>query len=325
MKRRIPIVILALILGAGGYWGYRWWYNQAPPAGLQATGTIEATQVQLTAKLPGTLQNFTVQEGEPVKKGQLVGSLLRNDLVAQRERDALGVIQARAQLDDLLSGAREQELRDAEIAVSIAETNCEKAGKDYNRAVELHQGKVISDAELEKADTAYKQAANQLESANAKLSLLRSGSRTGQIAAAQAGVEQSAAVLKATEVLLEDTKIICPIDGVILSKNFEQGEYVQAGSAVATAANLNDMWIRVYIPTDDLPQVKLGQPVTFTVSGSSTEYTGTVEEIADKGEFTPKTIQTKKERTNVVYAVKIRVDNQAGVLKPGMPADVIIQ
>ncbi len=324
MKRKIPIIILALLLGAGGYWGYRW-YNQAPQAGLQATGTIEATQVQLTAKLPGTLQDFTVKEGDPVKKGQLVGSLLRNDLVAQRERDALGVIQAQAQLDDLLAGARQQELRDAEIAVSIAETNYEKAGKDYDRAVELHQGMAISDAELEKADTAYKQAANQLESANAKLSLLRSGSRTDQIAAAQAGVEQSAAVLKASEVLLEDTKIICPIDGVILSKNFEQGEYVQAGSAVATAANLNDMWIRVYIPTDDLPQVKLGQPVTFTVSGSSVEYTGTVEEIAGKGEFTPKTIQTKKERTNIVYAVKIRVDNEGGALKPGMPADVIIQ
>lgn len=324
MKRKIPVLVLVLLLVAVGYWGYQW-YNQAPTAGLQATGTIEATQVQLTARLPGTLQNFTVKEGDPVKKGQLVGSLLRNDLVAQRERDALGVIKAQAQLDDLLSGARQQELRDAEIAVSIAETNYEKIGKDFNRAVELHGGGAISDAELEKADTAYKQAANQLESARANLSLLRSGSRSDQIVAAKAGVEQSAAILKASETLLEDTKIICPIDGVILSKNFEEGEYIQAGSAVATVANLNDMWIRVYIPTDDLPGVKLGQSVTFTVSGSSEEYTGTVEEIANKGEFTPKTIQTKKERTNVVYAVKIRVDNQGGILKPGMPADVIIQ
>lgn len=324
MKRRIPIIILVLLLGAGGYWGYRW-YTKAPQAGLQATGTIEATQVQLTAKLPGTLQNFTVKEGDPVKKDQLIGTLLRNDLVAQRERDALGVIKAQAQLDDLISGARQQELRDAEIAVSTAGTNYEKAGKDHDRAVELHRGMAISDAEMEEADTAYKQAENQLESAKAKLSLLRSGSRSDQIAGAQAGVEQSAAILKASEALLEDTKIICPIDGVVLSKNFEQGEYIQAGSSVATVANLNDMWIRVYIPTDDLPQVWLGQPVTFTVSGSSTEYTGTVEEIANKGEFTPKTIQTKKERTNVVYAVKIRVDNQGGVLKPGMPADVTIQ
>ena len=324
MKRKIPIIILALLLGAGGYWGYRW-YNQAPQVGLQATGTIEATQVQLTAKLPGTLQNFSIKEGDQVKKDQLVGTLLRNDLVAQRERDALGVIKAQAQLNDLLSGARQQEINDAQIAVSTAQTNYDKAGKDHDRAVELHRGQAISDAELEKADTAYKQAQNQLESARSKLSLLRSGSRTDQVAAAQAGVEQSAAILKASEALLEDTKIICPIDGVILSKNFEQGEYIQAGASVATAANLSDMWIKVYIPTDDLPQVKLGQPVTFTISGSSTEYTGTVDEIAAKGEFTPKTIQTKKERTNIVYAVKIRVNNQGGVLKPGMPADVIIQ
>jgi HlyD family secretion protein len=178
---------------------------------------------------------------------------------------------------------------------------------------------------MDKAETAFKQAGNQLESVRAKLSLLESGNRPAQIEAARAGLAQSSAILKASESLLEDTKIICPIDGVVLSKNFEQGEYIQAGASVATVANLNDMWIKVYIPTDDLPQVKLGQPVTFTVSGSSTGYTGTVEEIATKGEFTPKTIQTKKERTNVVYAVKIRVDNEGGVLKPGMPADVIIK
>lgn len=324
MKRKIPIIILVLLLGAGGYWGYRW-YNQAPQVGLPATGTIEATQVQLTAKLPGTLQNFTIKEGDPVKKGQLVGILLRNDLVAQRERDALGVIKAQAQLDDLLSGARQQELRDAKIAVSMAETDYEKSSKDYNRAVTLYQGKVISDADMEKTETVHKQAGNQLESARTKLSLLQSGSRPNQVEVARAGLEQSSAVLKASEAMLEDTKIICPIDGIILSINFEQGEYIQAGSAVATAADLNDMWIRVYIPTDDLPQVRLGQPVIFTVSGSNVEYHGTVEEIANKGEFTPKAIQTKKERTNVVYAVKIRVDNEGGVLKPGMPADVTIQ
>jgi HlyD family secretion protein len=128
MKRKIPRIVLVLLLAAGGYWGYRW-YNQTPAAGLKATGTIEATQVQLTVKLSGTLQDFTVKDGDPVRKGQLIGSLLRSDLVAQRERDALGVIKAQAQLNDLLSGARQQELRDAEIAVSTAEINYEKAGK----------------------------------------------------------------------------------------------------------------------------------------------------------------------------------------------------
>ncbi|MGI5922288.1 MAG: HlyD family efflux transporter periplasmic adaptor subunit, partial [Syntrophomonadaceae bacterium] len=78
-----------------------------------------------------------------------------------------------------------------------------------------------------------------------------------------------------------------------------------------------------YIPTDDLPAIKMGQKVRFTVSGDKTQYTGTVTYIASQGEFTPKTIQTKKERANVVFAVKIAVNNQDGVLKPGMPADIV--
>jgi HlyD family secretion protein len=97
------------------------------------------------------------------------------------------------------------------------------------------------------------------------------------------------------------------------------------GAVLATVANLNKLWVKVYIPTDDLPVIKLGQKVHFTVSGDNHQYTGTVINIASKGEFTPKTIQTKKERTNVVFAVKIGINNENGVLKPGMPADVVFK
>ena len=86
---------------------------------------------------------------------------------------------------------------------------------------------------------------------------------------------------------------------------------------------MDDLWIKVYIPTDDLPKVALGQKVTFTVSGWPEIFEGVVEEIAARGEFTPKTIQTKQERTNVVFAVKIRISSKGNVLKPGMPADVV--
>jgi len=322
MRKKVAVILMLAILGSGAWWGYDRYVKEKQPSALQATGTIEATQVELRAKLPGTLRNFEVAAGDQVMKGRQIAVIVRNDLIAKRERDALGVLKARAQLDDLTSGAREQEIREAEIAVNTAQTNYDKAVSDHNRASTLYREKVISESEMERAQTALKQAQNQLESAKARLDLLKSGNRPDQIEAARAELERSAAVLKSSEALLEDTKIICPIDGTVLNKNFEEGEYVQAGASVATVADLNDMWIKVYIPTDDLPRIKLGQRVKFTVSGSATEYTGTVEEIASKGEFTPKTIQTKKERTNIVYAVKIRVGGENGVLKPGMPADV---
>ncbi len=324
MKKRVFIILLVAILCAGIYWGYVNYSKKKQLPVLQATGTIEATQVELRAKLPGTLQNLSIKTGDQVKEGQLIAVIVRNDLIAQKERDALGVLKARAQLDDLTSGAREQEIKDAEIAVNTAQTNLDKAVKDYDRGLALLQEKVISEVDMEKFDTALKQTRNQLDSAKLRLSLLQSGNRPEQIEAARVELERNNAVLKASEAILEDTKILSPADGTVLSKNFELGEYIQAGASIATVANLSDMWIKVYIPTDDLPKIKLGQQVKFTVSGSSTEYQGVIEEIATEGEFTPKTIQTKKERTNIVFAVKIRINNESGVLKPGMPADVTI-
>ncbi|NPV73639.1 MAG: HlyD family efflux transporter periplasmic adaptor subunit [Pelotomaculum sp.] len=325
MKKRIAGMLLVVVLGAAAYWGYFSYTGGAKASALQATGTIEATQVELRAKLSGTLQKLSVNSGDQVKKDQVVGQIYRSDLIAQKERDALGVLKARAQLADLVSGAREQEIKEAEIAVSTAQINYDRAGEDYNRAMALFQEKAISESEMEKAEAALKQSRNQMESAKARLSLLLAGSRPEQVEAARAELERSIAVLKASEALLEDTKIICPIDGTVLTRNFEEGEYVQAGASVATVANLNDMWIKVYIPTDDLPKIRLGQQVRFTVSGSPAVYTGIIEEIASRGEFTPKIIQTKKERANIVYAVKIRVNNEGGVLKPGMPADVTME
>ena len=324
MKKKLVAVVLAGVLISGLYWGYSRYYVRERPSGLQATGTIEATQVELSARLPGTLQGLTIRAGEPVKKDQLVGVIVRNDLSAQRERDALGVLKAKAQLNDLVSGAREQEIRDAEIGVSTAQTNYDKAEKDYNRALTLFQEETLPASELEKLELVLKQSQNQLESSRSRLSLLQAGSRPGQVEAARAELERSAAILKASEALLEDTKIVSPIDGVVLSKNFEPGEYLPAGASVATVADLNDMWIKVYVATDDLPKIRLGQQVTFTVSGGAGEYRGSVEEIATRGEFTPKTIQTKQERTNTVFAVKIRIRSENGALKPGMPADVTL-
>lgn len=317
-------MLLIVAFGSLCYLGYDRYIKENQPDTLEATGTIEATQVELRAKVAGALRGLAVSAGDPVAKDQLVAEIVRNDLVAQKERDALSVARAQAQLNDLTAGAREQEIEEAQIAVDTARLNYDQAVKDYDRAVALYKEKVISDTDMEGAETACKKSRNALESAKIRLSLLVAGSRPEQIEAARAELERNIAVLKATEALFADTKIICPINGTVLTRNFEDGEVVQAGASVATIANLNDMWIKIYIPTDDLPKIKLGQQVKFTVSGSAGEYTGVIAEIASQGEYTPKTIQTKKERANIVYAVKIKVNNENNILKPGMPAEVVL-
>ncbi|HBX23379.1 MAG TPA: secretion protein HlyD [Desulfotomaculum sp.] len=321
-KKRIALVLVVVLLSAGGYWGYHNYLNR-DSSSIEATGTIETTTVDLSAKIQGAIKTVAVKAGDTVSRGQLVAELSRNELVAQRERDALTVLKAEAALADLQSGARGQEIEEAALTLDTAKVHYEQASTDFKRLQTLYDAGAIPQSEYENAANRQKLTANQLEAAGVRLSLLESGSRPQQVNAARVEVERSKAVLKATEAVLEDLKVIALIDGKVLSRNYEVGEYVNPGTPVVTIADLSDMWIRVYIPTDDLPHVKLGQQVTFTVSGGDEVFTGIIEEIASKGEFTPKTIQTKQERANIVFGVKIRVQDTDGVLKPGMPADVV--
>jgi Multidrug resistance efflux pump len=317
-------LIIILILAAGGtYWAYTRYFAGAASS-LQATGTIEATTVDITCKTAGTIKTISFQEGDTVGKDQLLGEITRNDLVAQRERDALAVAEAQDKLNDLVSGARSQEIKAAAANLNISQINLDQANLDWGRVQKLFDGGAASQQQLDNAQANADLKKSQLESAQAALSLLQEGTRPAQINAAADEVERTKAVLRATETLLDDLKVYSPIDGTVLNRNYEPGEYVSAGANLASVADLNRLWITVYIPTDDLPAIKLGQKTHITVSGNSSQYAGTVANIASKGEFTPKTIQTKQERTNVVFAVKITIDdNQNGVLKPGMPADVV--
>ncbi|MEA1961716.1 MAG: efflux RND transporter periplasmic adaptor subunit [Bacillota bacterium] len=317
----IPLVLI-VVIGIGLYYGYPVFFSSDRNP-LQATGTIEATTVAVNAKAPGTLNSLSVQEGDPVQKGQLLGELLRNDLIAQRERDTMGVLAAEAKLSDLVSGPRAQELEQAISAVNIARNNKTKADQDLVRSESLFQAGAIAQDALEKISVNAEARASQLEQAQAGLSLLQAGSRSSQIQAATSELDRAKAIVSASEAMLEDLKLYAPQNGVVLSKNYEEGEFLSMGVPVVTIADLEKLWVNVYIPTDDLPAVKLGQAVDVSVSGDNTQYHGIVSHIASQGEFTPKTIQTKQERTNIVFAVKISLDNKDGNLKPGMPADIV--
>ena len=326
MEKKKPIiaVLLVLLLSLGAYFVYQY-YSSRVTGNITATGTIEATRVELCTKSSGAIKTLMVKAGDTVAAGKLVAELQRNDLVAQRERDAIALAKAEDQLNDLQSGAREPEIDQARANVNIARTNLEKTKSDLEKRESLFAQGVVSQDELDRYRVNLALNQDQLQAAQAQLDLLESGSRPKVIAAARNEVERSRAVLKASDAVLDDLKVTAPRAGTIQTKNYEEGEFVQMGASLATLVDLNDQWIRVYIPTDQLPGVRLGQPVSFTVSGVPETFSGEVIEISNKGEYTPKTIQTKDERANVVFGVKIRINNEGGVLKPGMPADVTFE
>jgi HlyD family secretion protein len=258
-----------------------------------------------------------------IEKGQLLAELSRSDLLTQRERDALGVQVAQARYNDLVSGFRAEEIKEATSNLGLAQANLEQALVDLKRAEQLFNAGALSQEKLDAAQLNKTTREKQVEVAKSRLQLLESGNRPQVVAGAAAEVERNKAILKTTEAMLDDLKIISPLNGTISSKNYENGEYAPAGASLLSVVDLNHLWIKVYIPTDDLPRVRLNQTVKVRVSGSSQVFAGKVTYIASRGEFTPKTIQTKKERANVVFAVKVAVENHNGILKPGMPADVV--
>ncbi len=139
-------------------------------------------------------------------------------------------------------------------------------------------------------------------------------------------MEQSKQILKLAQTRLGYSQITAPIDGFVLSKNIEEGEYVSPGTAVVTLGDLEQVWLKAYIAENELGKVKLGQKVSVTTDTYPNKiYNGHISFIASEAEFTPKNIQTTEERVKLVYRIKISIDNAVHELKPGMPADALIR
>ncbi len=256
---------------------------------------------------------------------------------------------AKFTLDDLQAGPREQEIISAEADVRAAVAERDRAEAAYKRTQELVGGGAVSKDQHDLAKSTYEVASQRLRAAEEKLNLLKAGYRENQIKAAKAAYEQAKwqydvvkegprrqdieqaeakvrqieAALKLAETRLGYAKIVAPITGMVLSKNIEPGEYVAAGTPVVTIGDLVNVWVRAYIPEEQNGRVKFGQKVRVTTD-SGKPYEGTVSFISHEAEFTPKNVQTTKERVKLVYRIKINITNPKMDLNPGMPVDGVI-
>lgn len=253
-------------------------------------------------------------------------------------------------LADLEAGSRPQEIAAAEAAATAAAADMERLEADYRRAVTLFQRKTISTEEFDAARSAYdmavqrhRQAVEQLRlaregyrkeqieqarfalaQAKAQYELVKAGPRKEDIEQGRARLQQARAALQSAEVQLSYATVYSPLAGVVLSKNIESGEYVAPGTAVVTIGDMVNVWLRGYVEEPDLKRVRVDQTARVTIDSGET-YTGRVSFIAPEAEFTPKNVQTQKERVKLVYRVKIDITNPNMELKPGMPADAVIE
>jgi multidrug resistance efflux pump len=181
-------------------------------------------------------------------------------------------------------------------------------------------------SQVHAAESQYELAAAGVGVAKTMLDELKAGPTAEEVAVAEAQVAQAGAAGAALEAQIEKMTLRSPIDGIVSSRSAHAGEAAIAGATLLTIANLDEVKLTIYVPEDELNRVYLGQKVDVQVdSFPGRVFTGTVSYISQQAEFTPKNVQTEKERVNMVFAVRVRLRNPEHLLKPGMPADALIR
>lgn len=323
MKNKM--ILMGLILGVLLLLaGFKLWNREEK--GLTATGTIEVTQVDLAPKVNGYLNGLTMEAGDSITRGQIIAKIARNDLDAQLLRDEAALDKAQAQLHDLQKGSRDAELKAAAANRDSDHAVLQKNQADFQRMSTLYHKGAISKQEFDNSQAALQVAEGSYQAAASQYNLACQGSRPDAIAAQVKEVERNKAIVATSRAVMADTVLSSPINGVVLSKNYQDGEYVNVGASVVTIGNLNDCWVKIYLASTQLGLIKLGQTARVRIdSFPNRDFRGTIKEISQTAEYTPRQSITQKERANMVFAVKVKLDNRAGILKPGMPADVVLQ
>jgi HlyD family secretion protein len=257
-KKKIIIPVL-VIAAAAAVTAFLLLHDGDDPNLITGSGTIEATEVDVSPRISGTITAIHFDEGDSVKAGDLLVEIKAEELLAQR----MG----------------------AEAVFLNAQTN-------VGRVRSLFRAGGVSRMDLDNAETAYRSARAQLDYIDA---------------------------------MLANSTLYAPIDGVVVTRNLEVGEVAFAGSPILTLADLSKVWVKIYVNEPVAGLIKTGDTAAVRVdSWPNKTFPGVVAYISDKPEFTPKTVQTKEERTKLVFAVKIELENPEALLKPGMPADAEI-
>jgi len=317
------LIIIHILLAIGGYVYYHFTVDEdVNNLYLKVSGNIEATEVDVGFKIAGRIMDLGIQEGDWVESGKVLARLDDEDL-----RNRLGVAQAalqsaQARLNKLLGGSRPEEIREAEAVVHQAQYDLENKRNAFERMKALYERRVIPKELFDNAEAGFKIATASLQRAEENYELVKQGPRREDIEDAKAQVEQARASAKLTETQLGYTVLYSPISGVVLVKSGEMGEVVNPGTPILTLADIDHVWLKAYVEETDLGKITWGQEVIVTTDfNPPKEYMGKISFISSQAEFTPKSIQTEKERVTLVYRIKINLSNPDRELKPGMPAD----
>jgi HlyD family secretion protein len=324
MTGRLRLAAVVAVLAVAGI--ATWYFinhQSASPGALVLTGNVDIRQVNLAFNVEGRIESMLVHEGDRVETGQKLATVENSYY-----RDALSIARARveaqrAQVAKLVTGSRPEEIALARANVAEADAAFSYARSVRQRQYELARRDVVSQQNLEDAETNFDRAQARREVVRQQMALAVAGPRQEDILAARAQLTADESTLSLIERRVADTVLVAPSPGTILTRVLEPGAVVLPNSTVYALAVTDPVWIRTYVPETALGKVKPGMPVTVsTDTPGGRTYAAQVGFVSPTAEFTPRAVETPELRSSLVYRVRLIVQNADDGLRQGMPVTI---
>jgi HlyD family secretion protein len=287
---------------------------------ILASGHVEATEVLISTKVGGILEHLAVDEGAVVETGQEIARIDTVDTRLALESAKAERALAQAELRLRLAGAREEDVLEAKAQLAKAEADLAGAARDLERMEGLLAAGSGTTKARDDALTRRDVSAAAVEAARERLRRLEAGFRDEEKDAARARLQAAEAGIARLEQQIEDALVRTSVSGVVTQKLSEQGELLAPGTGIVVVTDLSHAWLNAYIAEPDLGRIRLGQEAEVVTDDGQTRK-GRISFIASRAEFTPKNVQTRDERVKLVFRIKVALDNEDGLFKPGMPAE----
>jgi HlyD family secretion protein len=290
---------------------------------IEAVGTVEIREHDVAPMTAARVVRLLVDEGATVDAGDTVAVLSVSTLAADIDQGRARVATAEAVLREAEAGPRRAEIERAEAELRAAEAEAERAARDLVRIQALTESGALAQQQLDAARTLATTTANRRDALRETLRLLRQGTRPERIAGARAEVQTARAALAGAQATRSDLVLLAPVGGIVLGRHAEVGEVVAPGTPVLTVGESAKPWVRVYVSPSDAASITAGSPAVATLDDlPDREFPGRVASIATKAEFTPRVALTENERADLLFAVKVELEDSTGTLKAGLPVTV---
>ena len=323
MKKKLTIALIILLISFISYKIYSNIFLKNEN-NLTFYGNIDTRTVNVGFRFLGKIENITKDEGEIVKKDEVLVKLDTASLEKSLEELNEKIFASKLELSKLQTGYRQEEILEAKAAMEEAIENLNKTKDTYNRQTNLFKTKSTSEENFTISQLNYKQALATLDKAKALYELRKNGYRDEDIKIQESNLKSLEIQAEKLKIDLNDSIIKAPVDGVILTRFKEIGAITNAGESIFEIAKTDEFWVRAYIDEKNLGNIKPGLKMSIQTDSRSENYEGVIGFISPVAEFTPKNIETQELRADLVYSFRVIVKNPDDKIRQGMPVTLKI-